>query len=226
MKRTAISMALLLSALVFYAQGPVKGTLEFSLGPAFPMADFGNNQVLDEESGFAENGFFLAISFKYRLKAHLGLVATISGNFLPVNETGVANRYGQPGYGFNWTVESTKWISNAYLAGLDIILPIYRADFHFRLLGGLASTWLPGLSGSAFNFQREVSNDIAAAWSVGAGLDYQAFDKVTLSFGFDFFVSNPVLDEIWSSDLTSGTGKIYRNIVIINLKAGLGFRLF
>ena len=41
-------MALLLYLLASNAQGPVKGTLEFSLGPAFPIGEFGNNQVLDD----------------------------------------------------------------------------------------------------------------------------------------------------------------------------------
>jgi len=151
----------------------------------------------------------------------------ISGHIMGADESGLASKYWQPEFGYDWTVESRPWISNAYLGGLDIILPIYRSDFYFRLLGGFASTRLPGLTGSAYNFQREVSKDIAAAWSIGSGLKYQDFDKVTLSIGFDFFVSNPVLDEAWSSDVPPpGSGKIVQNLVIFNLTAALGFRLF
>lgn len=227
MKRTAISMALILYLLSCHAQGTGKGTLEFSTGPSFPFGEFSYNQVIDAESGYAENGFCLAISFKYRLKAQLGLVAVISGNFLSVDESGIANKYWQPEFGYDWTVESTRWISNAYLTGLDIILPIYRSDFYFRLLGGFASTRLPGLTGSAYNFQREVTTDIAAAWSAGSGLTYQCFDKVTLSLRMDFFVSYPVLDEVWSSDIgPPGSAKITQTIGILNLTAGLGFRIF
>ena len=104
---------------------------------------------------------------------------------------------------------------------------MYWSDFYFRLLGGFASTRLPGLSGSAYNFQREVTKDIAAAWSIGVGLNYQSFEKVTLSIGFHFFVTNPVLDELWASDVPPpGSGKIFQNIVIFNLTAGLGLRIF
>lgn len=227
MKRTAISMAMLLSLLVCYAQGNGRGTLELSAGPSFPFGEFSYTQTTFEGSGYAQNGISFAISFKYRLKAQLGLVAMISEHILGVDESTIAGKYWQPEFGYNWTVESRPWISSAYLGGLDIILPMYRSDFYFRFLGGFASTRLPGLSGSAYNFQREVTKDLAAAWSIGSGLNYQDFEKVTLSFGFDFFVTNPVLDEAWSSDLTPpGSGKIFQNIVIFKLTAGLGFRIF
>ena len=227
MKRTAISMALILYLLGCNAQGTGKGTLEFSAGPSFPFGEFSYNHILNAESGYAENGYCLSLVFNYRLKAQLGLVAVISEIFSSVDESGIAVKYWQPEFGYDWTVESTHWISNAYLAGLDIILPIYRSDFYFRLLGGFASTRLPGLTGSAYNFQREVSTDIAAAWSVGSGLTYQYFEKVTLSLRMDFFMTYPVLDEVWFSDIgPPGSGKITQKIGILNLTAGLGFRIF
>ncbi len=227
MKRITISMALVLTLLASYAQGTRMGTVEISAGPSFPFGEFAYSANTFEGSGYATNGIHLAISFKYRLKAQLGLVAMISEYIMGVDESSMANKYWQPEFGYNWTVESTRWLSNAYLGGLDIILPMHRSDFYFRLLGGIASTRLPGLSSSAYNFQREESKDIAAAWSVGSGLNYQAFEKMTLSIGFDFFISNPVLDEAWSSDLTPpGSGKIFQNIVIFNLTAGLGIRIF
>jgi hypothetical protein len=113
------------------------------------------------------------------------------------------------------------------MAGIDIVLPIYRSDFYFRLLGGFAYTRLPELRGSSSNFLRESSTDLAAAFRVGSGLKYQNFEKVTLSLDLDIFVTNPVLEDSWSSDVQPPTSsKIFQNMVIVGLKAGLGLRLF
>lgn len=220
-------MVLLISLLDSSAQGAGRGLLELSAGPAFPFGDFGHSQPDYEGSGYATTGISMALSFHYRLEAQLALVATISGNVLGVDESSQALNYWQAEFGHDWTLESTQWLVNAYLGGLDIILPLYRSDFYFRLLGGMAYTRLPGLTGSAYNFQREASSDLAAAWSIGAGIRYQDFEKVTLSLGIDFFVTNPVLEERWSSDLPPpGSGKIFQNIVLFNVTAGLGFRIF
>lgn len=227
MKRTLFTLAFLLSFLACFAQGTGRGSLELSLGPVFPFGEFSYSESEFEGSGYARNGMHAALTFKYRLKAHLGLVAMISEHGLRVDESALAMEYWLPGYGYDWSLESQPWLSGAFLGGLDIILPLYRSDFYFRILGGFASTRLPVLRGSDFNFQREASTDIAAAWSVGSGLSYQDFDKVTLSFGLDFFVSNPVLAEEWSSDIVPPqSDKIFQNIVIVKLTAGLGFRIF
>ena len=220
-------MALLTSLLTCEAQEIRKGNIELSAGASFPVGEFGYKHADFEGSGFAEYGICLALSFTYRLNAQMGLVARVSENMMGVHETGAGNRYWIPEYGYNWTVESGPWLTTAFLGGLDLIIPLYLSDFYFRLLGGAASARLPRLTGTAYNFIREASSGLAAAWSVGMGVRYQSFKKVTLSFGIDFLVSNHVLDEVWSSDLgASGSGKIYQNMVTFNLRAGLGIRIF
>jgi len=227
MKRMIISMAMALSLTVCHAQERGKGTLEIAAGPSFPMGEFSYRQSTFEGSGFADPGFSVALSFHYRLKPHMGLVAMVSENILWVDEASVFNKYWQPEFGYDWLVTAEPWSVGACLGGIDIILPLTRSDFYFRLLGGFASTRLPGLTGTTSNFRRETSSDLAAAWGVGSGLNYQDFEKVTLSLVFEIFVTNPVLAESWSSDvLPPGSGKIFQNIVILNLKAGLGLRLF
>lgn len=227
MKGAATSILLLISLLGCYAQGAGKGLLEISAGPSFPFGDFDRSHTDTEGSGYANNGIYMALSFQYRLKTELALIASVSGTVLGVDESSLAEKYRQPEFGYDWTLESANWLVNAYLGGLDITLPLYRSDFYFRLLGGFAYTRLPGLTGSGYNFQRETSSDLAAAWSIGAGLKYQDFKKVTLSLGFDFFITNPVLDERWSSDIQApGSATIYQNIVLFNVTAGLGLRIF
>jgi hypothetical protein len=112
------------------------------------------------------------------------------------------------------------------MAGIDIILPVYKSDFYFRLLGGLAGTRLPGLTGSSNDFLREKTTSYAGAFSVGSGLTFQYFERITLSLGMNFFMTYPVLDEVWSSDISSFSGKIEQKFVIVNLTLGLGIRLF
>jgi hypothetical protein len=226
MRRLIFPVVLLFILLECDAQWSSRGTIAVSAGPSYPSGEFGYTQFDYDKSGFAKNGASLAISFNYRINAQLGLVASVAEYFLPVDEFNIAKKYWIQEYGYDWTVESTFWLLNAYMGGIDIILPVYKSDFQFRLLGGLASNRLPGLTGSAFNFLREATKDIAGAFSVGAGLTYQYFERITLSLGMDFFVTYPVLEEIWTSDLTSGTGTIRQNIVLVNLSAGLGFRLY
>jgi len=226
MKRIAISMALLLSLLVCSAQDSARATLEISGGPSYPFGEFGYNQSIYEMSGYAGNGIGLTVSFHYRLQAQFGLVASVSEYILTVDEFNIAKKYWIPEYGFNWTVESTFWLSNTYMAGIDLILPHPRSDFYFRLLGGLAGTTLPGLTGSSNDFQREKTTTNAGALSVGMGLTYQFYEKIVLSLGIDFFMTYPVLDEVWSSDISSFSGKIKQNITLFNLTLGVGLRLF
>jgi hypothetical protein len=54
---------------------------------------------------------------------------------------------------------------------------------------------------------------------------YQEFDKITLLFRPDFFMTYPVQEEIWSSDYVSESGKISQNITIVSLTAALVFRV-
>jgi hypothetical protein len=222
-----ISMWMAFSLLACHAQGMRRGNIELAAGPSFPLGDFSYDISSHEGSGYANRGFSLDLSFQYRLKDHLGLLAAISGYVSPVNEYGLANKYWQPGFDWSWTIDAEPWISNAYMGGIDIVIPIYSSDFYFRLLGGCAYTRLPELRGSSSNFLREASTDLAAAFRVGSGIKYQNFEKVTLSLELDVFVTNPVLEESWSADAQTPTSsKIYQNMVIVNLKAGLGLRLF
>jgi hypothetical protein len=226
MKRMIISMAMFLSLMVCQAQERGKGTLEIAAGPSFPMGEFSYTQSTFEGSGYAGPGLSLALSFHYRVKPQLGLAAIVSENFLRVDEASVARKYWQPEFGYDWFVEAEPWRVGACLGGIDVILPLVRSDFYFQLLGGFSFTRLPELTGTTSSFRREASSDIAAAWGVGTGLNYQDFEKVTLSLGLEIFVTNPVLAESWSFDVLTGHGKIFQNIVLVNLKASLGLRLF
>lgn len=225
MKRwLGVFLVLFISLLACSAQHRYKGLIEISAGPSFPYGDFGSTLLLNPESGFAQTGLFTGLAFNYRMQAHLGLVAMVSRMVSPVDEVEAVDKYYMWPGGF--TVESEAWISNAYLAGLDIILPIYRSDFYFRILGGMASIRLPAVTGSNFNLQVEASKDLAAAWSIGSGLTYQAFRKVTLSLRMNMFLTRPYLEEAWTSDLQSGSRKISPSIQIFHVTAGLGFWIF
>ena len=226
MKSFIITATLFFTFLSCIAQGNKRGTVEISAGGSLPVGEFSYSRFDYEESGFAEGGLALAVSLNYRVNANLGLVASVSEYILGVDESNVALKYATPGTGWNGIVEATPWLSNAYMGGIDIILPIYASDFHFRLLGGLARTRLPGLTGRSFDFHREATSDNAAAWGAGAGITYQYLEKITLSLKLDFYMTHPVLDEIWTADFGSGTGEISQKITIVNLTAGIGFRVF
>jgi hypothetical protein len=226
MKRILISAALLLSVMVCHAQWSTRGTVEISMGGSYPVGEFGYSTPTYYKSGFAKSGINFTLSFTYRVNAQLGLLASVSEHLLGVDELSIATRYWIPQYGWNWTVESSCWSSNAYMGGIDIILPVYKSDIQLRFLGGYAATRLPGLTGSAFGFQRKATTDIAGAWSAGVGFTYQYFEKITLSVMLDFFMTYPVLDEVWSSELDSGSGVIEQDILLVNLTVGLGLRVF
>jgi len=226
MKRILISAALLIFIMACQAQWSTRGTLEISMGGSYPVGEFGYSTPTYYKSGFAKNGVNFALSFTYRVNVQLGLVASVSEHLLGVDELSIASRYWIPQYGLNWTVESACWSSNAYMGGIDIILPVYKSDIQLRFLGGYAATRLPGLTGSGFNFQRKATTDIAAAWSAGAGFTYQYFEKITLSVMLDFFMTYPVLDDVWSSDLDSGSGTLDQDILLVSLTVGMGFRIF
>ena len=153
-------------------------------------------------------------------------MASVSQYLLGVDEENIALKYWDPRYLWSFEVEATRWMITPFMGGIDIILPIYKSDLNFRLLGGFARTRLPGLTGNQYDFQREATTDIAAAWGIGAGLHNQYLDKITLSLRLDFFMTRPYLEENWSSSFGSGSRKMSQNVSIVNLTAGLGFRIF
>lgn len=226
MKRLVISTILLVSCISCLAQWSTRATVEFSAGGSFPFGELASSNCFDNNSGFAKAGNALAVSFNYRVNDRLGVVALVSQYLLGVDESYIVKKYQSWETGWNWDVEATRWKSNAFMGGIDLIIPIYRSDFNFRLLGGMARTRLPGLTGIGINFQREATIDIAAAWGAGAGYTYEYFDKITLSLRLDFFMTHPVLEENWSYYLNSGSRNISQNIIIVNLTAGLGLRIF
>lgn len=226
MKKTACSVILFCLALTAVAQGSKNGVLEFSLGPAFPMGDFSYYDPDYELSGYAEKGFHLESLLKYRMNAHLGLTAMLSGNFMGVDETRLVNSYWSWEYPFNTAADATPWRFMAFLGGIDLIFPIYRSDFYLRALGGLAYTRTPELTGTAGYFVREASTDVAAAWCVGSGLSYECFPKATLSVGINLLNSRPYLMDEWSVGSQSFSRKISQNILVLQVTAGLGIRIF
>lgn len=208
------------------AQWSTRATVEFLAGGSFPIGEFAYSSFYLEESGYAVPGIALGVSFTYRLNGHLGLLASVTDYILGVDESNIVERYQSWETGFNWEVEADRWKLNAFMGGIDIILPIYRSDFNFRLLGGFARTRLPGLTGIGITFHRESTTDIAAAWSAGMGYTYQYAEKITLSLRLDFFMTQPVLADNWSFNSSAGSVMISQNVSIVNLTAALGFRIF
>lgn len=226
MKRLVISATLLVSFISCLAQWSTRATVEISTGASFPFGEFAYTNSFDSNSGYAKAGYALAVSFNYRVNDHLGLVALVSRYRLGVDESSIVKQYQSWQTGWDWEVEATRWKLNAFMGGIDLIVPIYRSDFNFRLLGGMAHTRLPGLTGIGASFEREATSDIAAAWGAGAGLTYEYFDKITLSLRLDFFMTHPVLEQNLSYYPASDFPDISQNIIIVNLTAGLGFRIF
>jgi hypothetical protein len=80
-KRCLFISVLILHFCCGYTQLKNKNYLDFTIGPSFPVGEYGQKDIKNNSSGFANTGEFLKISYVHQLLAVLSISLPVKFNY-------------------------------------------------------------------------------------------------------------------------------------------------
>jgi hypothetical protein len=173
-----------------------RGYISLSLGPAFPVGDFGSGDLNNPKAGLAKTGFqFNLVNFGYRFSGNIGIAALWNGAAHTIQH-----------------IDDGVWSYGYMLGGLLVTFPSERIDFDIRIMGGLmnATVRIPSL-----NF--EVSG-LAFGWDVGGVIRLHLGRVISFIFTTDYSAGKPTL--------RSGNSQGFeQSISAVNFTGGIAFRI-
>ncbi|WP_316803410.1 outer membrane beta-barrel protein [Pedobacter nototheniae] len=212
-----------------------KSFIGISVGPSFPVGDFANKSVSNENSGLATTGGFLNLNYGYRFSNNFGAIAILRGSIYGVDSQSLKNNYSLPdGSGGSISFDAGTWKTGAVMVGLFQGISLgTNKDFVLEARGaiGVQRTSSPSLKikGSITGFgtfegeQKSVSAT-AFAYLVGLGLNYGLGNNLSLKLHGDYSGSNPKFQDITASSYAAGT-KITSKQNINTIDVGVGLAL-
>ncbi|NOX48849.1 MAG: hypothetical protein GXO89_17955 [Chlorobi bacterium] len=103
-----------------------RGYIAITIGPAFPMGDFGSGNIQDPKAGLAKTGVqFNLVNFGYRFSKNIGIVGLWNGVAHTVE-----------------FIDGATWSYGFFLGGILITFPSQKVDFDIRLLSGFMNARL------------------------------------------------------------------------------------
>ena len=111
MKKISFAFIVLLTThfISFSQSATDKRLLSFSVGPAFPLGDFGNKNVDNSRSGFASTGPFLTVEYSFPVAKKFGLVFALHGQNHPLATSKLEEEFADVNiYPVFWTSDPTQ----------------------------------------------------------------------------------------------------------------------
>ena len=173
-----------------------KGYIAITLGPAFPMGDFANHDIMDPKAGLANTGFqFNLVNFGYRFSKNIGIAGLWNGTAHTVE-----------------FIDEATWSHGYFLGGLLITFPSKKVDFDIRLLGGYmnATLKIPTINAEA--------KGTAFGFDIGGVVRAHLSQKTSFVLSLDYAGGKPTLSSNIGMDFT-------QSIENITLAVGIAFRL-
>ncbi len=205
-----------------------RGFLGFSIGPSFPVGNFGKSDWDDEKSGFARRGYqFTAIDFGIKFVPNFGITFGFKGANVPMDVQKIANFYAQE-YGGEFYVSSTRWNFGGIYLGPFVSIPTKIVDIDFRFGTGMMLAFSPKLEvsrGQDYAMQ-EASVGPSISVTLGTGARFNINRWFGASVGVEYLRARPTFTVEYSSNTQFDQETVYQNISVVNVSAGLLFRLF
>lgn len=208
-----------------------KSSIGITIGPSFPIGDFGNKDLANSQSGLAKVGGFLGIDYSYKFSKYFGAMVSAQGRIHGVDENALA-AYGVPeGTGAGLSITTGVWKVGAIMAGVFQTVPLTKDEklnLEIKALGGFQSTSSPKLDVSvsipgmgSFQTTQESTSSNSFAYVVGAGLKYSLTDAVALKLTGDYNGTQAkFLVTTYPADAPV-TQKVGQSIGVFNLGVGL-----
>src|SRR5260221_6904555 len=136
-KNWLLSSALILLAFNCFAQNKNNGTIVFSVGPSFPVGNYGSKDIMNNSAGLAKPGEKASLSFYSKRKKQFGFTVAIQAQRNPLNTKALENGFSkaqfsrsvffssngttEPTPSFttypNWKFDKHAWLAASLLAG-------------------------------------------------------------------------------------------------------------
>jgi hypothetical protein len=140
-----LALALTVFIVVSHSAAQNKGTISLSLGPAIPVGDFASKNGFVPSSGLANIGALADLSYQ-RLFSHsrFGWMATLRGRFNGVDKNGTIAPFAAEFPGYEWSMNSNRWIAASALVGGYYQLPVTpKLSLTANIELGVAEAWSP-----------------------------------------------------------------------------------
>ena len=173
-----------------------KGYIALTLGPAFPIGDFGDSDLNNAKAGLAMTGFQISlINFGYRFSRNIGIAGLWNGTSHRIQH-----------------FDDGIWSHGSFLGGLLITFPSEKIDFDIRIMGGLMNATV---TISSLNFE---SSGIAFGYDIGGVIRFHLGKIISFIVTADYAGGKPTL--------SSGNSQSFeQSITTLNLAGGIAFRL-
>ena len=225
------SLLVILLSFVTYSNAQDKGYIGLSVGPSFPMGDYGSSSFNNADAGLAQTGLMLDLSFGYKLGNNFGIAALLRTQANPIDED-VFDVFSFPG--ISMTVKTEPWGIVNFLFGGYATVPIgeVKVNFDARALLGFAGATSPELDmtisdGVTSEWVRQSSETSTSfAYLFGAGFRFNVGSKICLLTNIDYSSTSAEFDVTTTSSAgESETGSIEQTLSTVNLSVGVGIRL-
>ena len=235
-KFICLGILILFSHSISLAQGiERKGYIGFSIGPSFPIGDFGSNSLTNEKAGLAKIGVLTEINFAYCLGKNFGIAALLraQNNSVDVNSFSALS-LSIPGISID--VEAGNWKIGSFLAGAYGSFPTSKTlntYFDCRAMVGFVNATSASLKftisdpyGSEWVKQEE-SNAAAFGLLLGGGFRFNLSEKTALITNADFLIVSADFKDVKSTSSLGDNAKtdFTQAMSTFNLSIGIALRL-
>lgn len=215
-----------------------KSFIGISLGPSFPVGDFANTDLSDENSGLAKVGGTLSLNYGYHLSQQFGLMAVIRGSVHGVDVDALKRQYATPdGIASSISFKTSTWKSAAAMVGIFEMLPLNASKnlfFVARGAIGVQRSQSPStditiaVSGlGTFTNHQDSYSATSLAYLLGLGLDFQLEKNLSLKFNADYTGANPKFQDPRAATYPQNNyTKLKQPINTVDLSLGLAFRFY
>ena len=217
-----------ISQSLFSQNSSTRPSISISVGPSFPLDDFGRSDLRDNGSGFAGIGPALNLAYFHPLNKNIGLVLSGSGQMNPINTRKLESEFNdlrfapstlsfyspvllQPIKYEHWKFEKGSWWAANIMAGIQLSTEPAKNDisFYTRVLFGIAYLSMPEFEGQSqtdtliASFSQNGSDGFGFSYGFGAGINYSLNTKTYLlaNLGWNG-TANIKLKEITSTSVT------------------------
>ena len=213
MIRSSVLILLILTSISCIAQTD-NWYFSFSMGGSWPSCTFGQTNLKDNSSGYAQKGFSLLLDATYPLNEHWGLkgLALINTNSIDNNTmekmlisrlpAAISNPVSD-----KFSFASNPWMWNAFVGGPVYTLNLGRLYLDLQLLAGMNLTYLPQQKLLYNPFRDDPANiqkwyytdnntsttNISVGVLAGTSLRFPLSERLNLKLGVDYYLSSAKL---------------------------------
>lgn len=186
-----------------------KWDFAYIMGVTKPLGDFADNDIMSDNSGLAENGFFIQFNGNYSNNQKFGLATSLllSSNSMDDRAGGMRfekalerlflNREVAPSERFNLSYNRSDWKWGALMVGPMLKLPSDNMTFVVKALTGVQINFIaePELvyndenQAKVFRSMLADGNKLSIPFMLGGELNYKVRSNISVRFGIEYYVS-------------------------------------